>query len=407
MRRRAFHRSVLLAAAGAAVPLSGRDASATADPARSGAAHLAPGSRSVTEYRLPPAVQTHEIVRVPGTAVVLISQMSDSILVKLWLDPATERVVAIHSILVGTPNSELHGLGLSRAYPGMVWATLQRDNKLLLIDPGAGHAEQPPRIVRTIDVPAPGFGPHFVGEDGDLLWSSLKYASPQTGKYYALAISHTDPSRYRLYEALPQPVFIAPDPTTGQVYVSQDASSSVMRIDPANGATTQIPIPALVGSTPVGLIRATGPLTGIWTVLLGSADGGTGTFGRIEADDTITWFRLTSPVVRNAGLLHLAADTRPSTRPALLLLSSSLASLAVPDTVIRVTFDPAATTVVGEEVACLPTQQCAAHRVTPLTTTVMATELASSTVAQLRSTPEQGPAWTATSPATGSIEELD
>jgi len=59
--------------------------------------------------------------------------------------------------------------------------------------------------------------------------------------------------------------------------------------------------------------------------------------------------------------------------------------------IIRVTFDDEYTKILGEEVAVLPTQQCKAHRLLPLDSSVFTTELASATVAQLVTEP--GSVW--------------
>lgn len=143
MDRRNFHRGTLAAltgsAAGMLVGATATSSQALPTPrSAADAATTEPFRRSVTEYQLPPAEQTREIVRVPDTPVVLVTQMSNSKLVKLWLDPASEQVTDMRAFQIATPTSELHGLTLSKAYPGKVWATLQRDNKLVLLDPGTG-----------------------------------------------------------------------------------------------------------------------------------------------------------------------------------------------------------------------------------------------------------------------------
>lgn len=124
----------------------------------------------------------------------------------------------------------------------------------------------------------------------------------------------------------------------------------------------------------------TGP-GGLWVALLGSGDHGTGTFGRIDADGSTTWFRLRSSEVADAGRLHLAFD--PAGRPSAWLLGSAIVSDDVLDVVVRVTFDPDCTEVVGEEVTVLPTQHCNAHRLLPLSRSLLVTELTSSTLTQL------------------------
>ncbi len=58
-----------------------------------------------------------------------------------------------------------------------------------------------------------------------------------------------------------------------------------------------------------------------------------------------------------------------------------------PDAIIRVSFDEGYTRILGEEVAVLPTQHCKAHRLLPLNTSLLVTELTSATVAQLVTEP--------------------
>jgi virginiamycin B lyase len=53
------------------------------------------------------------------------------------------------------------------------------------------------------------------------------------------------------------------------------------------------------------------------------------------------------------------------------------------DVIIRVDFNETSTEIVDEEAAALPTQLCKAHRLLPLKSSVLATELATSTVTQL------------------------
>jgi hypothetical protein len=57
------------------------------------------------------------------------------------------------------------------------------------------------------------------------------------------------------------------------------------------------------GSIPVGL--ATGPDGNVWFSMLG---GGTGSFARISRSGELHWFRLATPLGKQAGLIHLAFD---------------------------------------------------------------------------------------------------
>ncbi|MFJ6676153.1 hypothetical protein ACIQMJ_34060 [Actinosynnema sp. NPDC091369] len=365
MDRRTFHRSLLFTTIAAPLVSAG---SAQARPVRG------VPRRSVFEFGLPPAEQTHELVKVPGLSLLLVSQMSNSHLVKARLDPATEQVVATRAHPVGGEQAMLHGLALSHRYPGLVWATQQGDNRLLLIDPNGADVDSPPQVLSTIDVPAPGRGPHYIGEYGDQLWVSLKESN------HVLEIDHTDPSSFHLYEAHPNPIFVAQHPVSGEFYASQDDSSQILRINAHTQQAGQLDIPPEHGGTPVGLIA--GP-TALWVALLGTQEQGTGTFGRIDANGDTTWFRLRSSEVADAGLLHIAFEPEGGSRPSAWLLGSSIICDDVYDVVVRVTFDAGYNEVLGEEVTVLPTQHCKAHRLLPLSRSLYVTELTSSTLAQL------------------------
>ncbi|MDT0449679.1 hypothetical protein [Streptomyces hesseae] len=349
--------------------LPGTWGSAAAEPAGS---EGVPPRRSVVEYGLPPAEETHEIVKVPDKPMALVSQMSDSHLVKLALDPRTERVTGVKAFALGPKDAMLHGLAVSERHPGRIWATHEGGNRLLLVDPRADELDAAPRVEREIGIPGGGRGPHYVNEYGDTLWVTLK------GSDQVLALDHTRPERFRLFEAKAHPIFAARHPGSGDFYVSQDSASTVLRIDPGSGRTSQMPIPAERGSTPVGLIGGAG---GVWVVLLGTDKAGTGTFGRIDEDGRITWHRLRAPQGRSASLLHLAFGR--GREPMLWLLASSIVSDDARDLIIRVRFDSSWTRIVEEEYAALPTQMCKAHRLLPLANSVLATELTTATVAQL------------------------
>ncbi|KAJ5206011.1 hypothetical protein N7491_003367 [Penicillium cf. griseofulvum] len=340
-------------------------------------------SRRLTEYQMPATTQTHEFARVPDTNIVLLSQMSNSNLVKIELDPTTEEPIALHSFPMGKDSdSGLHGVWPSTVYPGKVWLSLQLENKLLLVDPGK-ESWIAPTILQTIDIPAPGNGPHCVFEIGNRIWAGLKEESEQTGKYYVFSADVSDPTDHTLYECLKSPVFIKEEPTTGLIYVTQDTDSSIMRIDVTSGETEQLPIPPSVGNTAVGMITAYGPMSGVWFTLAGNATGGTGTFGHIGSSGEIEFFQLRHPLGANSGLLHLADATTEDGGPALWILSTSLLSNDSPDALIHVTFDPDVTSVADEEYISMLTQHSKVHRVVPLGSTVLVSELSTFTLAQL------------------------
>lgn len=165
MDRRSFHRGLVLTALSPAAV--GCTQSAATSPAQGDdRAASAVHRRTLIEYALPPAAQTHELVKLPGAPLVLVSQQSNSQLVKLWLDPGTEQIIGVQAFPLGPADAMLHGLALSNRHPGLIWATHEMANKLLLVDPGAAQLDAQPKIMREIDVPGGGRGPH--------LWASTR-----------------------------------------------------------------------------------------------------------------------------------------------------------------------------------------------------------------------------------------
>ncbi|KAF9358345.1 hypothetical protein BGX34_008970 [Mortierella sp. NVP85] len=339
-------------------------------------------SYQYVENQLPTTPQTHEVIMVTDSSVMLISQLSNSVLLKASVD-ANGVVQDIGAFQIGSPKSRLHGLVNSQVYPGQVWVTLQEDNFLIRIDPKVNDIQAPPAIIQTIKIredldgcmEADGTGgckgPHYLGEYGDELWSTLQDSS------HVLRINHKDPSIYTVYKAQPRPIFIAKHPVNNMFYTGQDNSASIMKIDPTTGVTTQIAIPAERGPTPVGMVS--GP-NGIWFSLLGTNTSGTGTFGHIAADDTIKYHNLTSTWGKDAAFLHLAMDPNINESHTIWFLTSSIIYARALDSVIKVVFDPTYETILKEEVTALPTQECKAHRIWVTNSTVFASELSSAKV---------------------------
>lgn len=310
--------------------------------------------------------------------------MSNSQLLKIELDPATKEPIALQSFPIGKSRaSGLHGVWPSKRYPGMMWLSLQFENKLLLVDPGR-HLSTVPSIIKTIDIPEPGNGPHCVFEIDNRVWAGLKVASKQTGKYYVFSADVSNTTDTALYQCLNSPVFIQEEPTTRLIYVTQDTASSIMRINITNGKTAQLPIPPEIGSTPVGMTTVSGHLRGLWFTLAGNAAGGSGSFGHIGPTGKLRFFQLKKPMLgTNAGLLHIADASTAENGPALWLLSTSLLSTNSADALIRVTFDDAITSVTGEEYISILTQNAMVHRIVTLDATVLVSELNTFTLAQL------------------------
>ncbi|KAG0328234.1 hypothetical protein BG000_000567 [Podila horticola] len=323
----------------------------------------------VIENLLPHAVETHEVIHIPNSDNMLfISQKSNSVLLKVRVDQHG-LVHELAAFNIGHSTDGLHGLVASTYYPGLVWATLQSGNKLLLLDPARDSIHTPPKIIKQINVPQPGQGPHRILEYGQELWSTLMDNS------YILRINHVNPSDYSLYKTQPEPIFGVIHPLNNKYYTSERLVSAFMAIDPATGATHQIPIPAEQGLQPLGITEGPG---GLWFTLLGNETFATGTFGVIQQDETVKYFRLQSLLGKDAALLYITFDLEYTTNRVLWLLSSSVINDRALNMIIRVTMDEQWGHIVAEEVTVIPTQLSKAHRILLTPTNMFVTLLASS-----------------------------
>ncbi|KAF9307060.1 hypothetical protein BGZ74_000064 [Mortierella antarctica] len=346
-----------------AKPTSTNRSIITRAPAFSSTAH------HVIENILPHAVETHEVIHVPDSDNMLfISQKSNSVLLKVRVD-SRGLVHDLAAFNIGHSTDGLHGLVASTYYPGLVWVTLQSGNKLLLLDPAKDSIHTPPKIIKEINVPQPGQGPHRIQEYGQELWSTLMDNS------YILRINHVKPSDYSLYRTLPEPIFGVIHPLNNKYYTSERLVSAFMAIDPVSGATHQVPVPAEQGMQPLGIMEGPG---GLWFTLLGNETFATGTFGVILQDETIKYFRLQSPLGKDAALLYIAFDLEHTTNRVLWLLSSSIINDRALNMMIRVTMGEQWEHIVAEEVTVFPTQLSKAHRILQTPTNMFVTLLASS-----------------------------
>ncbi|TQV93715.1 hypothetical protein IF1G_07447 [Cordyceps javanica] len=341
-------------------------------------------SRGLPEYNVLPASEPHEIARVPlATDLVVLTRPSSSELIKAQIDPNTARPVAYRSFTMGrSSRSGLSGVNPSRAYPGRMWMSLKSENKLILVNPGAAaDLSAAPTIEMTIDVPAPGNGPHYVYESDDgRVWAGLREPSEQTGKYYVFSADVANPADYRLYECLDSPAFIQQHPATGLVYVTQDRASSIMSIDGGSGATSQLWIPSRLGNTPVGMtaLPQGSPLAGVWFGLAGNATGGTGWFGRINDYGEMNLFQVRHPNLGNhPGFVHVADATEQTDDgdAALWLLSTTQFSGKSADALVRVKFNEDASDAEFVEVISLAAQGAKMHRVLPVGKSVLVSEI--------------------------------
>ncbi|KAI5079131.1 hypothetical protein GOP47_0006802 [Adiantum capillus-veneris] len=343
----------------------------------------------VREYPMPAARETHEMA-VVGENLLVVTQQSNSTLVKVQLDPSTGRPIACVRFVVGDFWHGLHGLASSLLYPGQVWASLQFKSLLIRINPGQDLATHP-SIEQVITLPPSVYGPHCVCECGTHLWTSCKDSS------HVVRINHARPLEdYSVYPCSRRPIFIAMHPTSHDVYASLDVSSKIWRLQHATGATHEIDIPSSEGTIPVGLVA--GPDGNVWFTLLGDASGGTGTFARIFANGHLQFFSLTTSVGAKAGLIHLAFDWeheidncigRGDSTHHLWLLSSSLIARSDGygiDAVFGVVLDDSKLgggRIINQHSISLPTQRCANHRILPHRTGLFVSQLSISSLAHV------------------------
>lgn len=337
--------------------------------------------KSVVEYPLPAAAQTHEILPV-SDHLLLISQQTDGSLVKVALDN-NGRPTGARKYTITNQWSGLHGLTLSSESRGnsstsFAWATVQFDNAILQINPEGDDINAAPQVIKTIPIPAPAFGPHGILEhDGDL-WVACKDSS------HVVRIKANDPSDYQIWAVSRRPIFVAVHPTSGDIFSGLDSSSKIWHYKNDGGDGEEIAIPPEKGTTPVGTIA--GSDGNVWFVLLGNKTTGTGTFGRIKKDASIDWFSMTSAIGQTAPVIHLAFSEDPTE---FWLLGSSISCSTCPDAVYTVKIDDITTggtaspRIAIQNTIMMPTQRSWNHRIMFHKGSLYVTELITSTLAHI------------------------
>jgi virginiamycin B lyase len=337
--------------------------------------------KTVVEYPLPAAAQTHEILAVSDD-LLLISQQTDGSLVKVALDnngqPTGARKWTATNQWSGLHGLALHsGSGSNSSVP-TVWATVQFDNAILQIDPKGDDINSQPQVINTIPIPSPAFGPHGVLENNGNLWISCKDSS------HVVRININNPADHQVWAVSGRPIFVAVHPTSGDVFASLDLSSKIWHYKNDGGNGEEIAVPPEKGSTPVGLIA--GADANVWVVLLGNETTGTGTFGRINKDASIDWFTMSSDIGSTAPLIHLAFDQDPTR---FWLLGSSTACPSCVNAVFTVKIDDISTggtanpRIAIQNTIVLPTQRSWTHRMISHGGSLYITELTTSTLAHV------------------------
>lgn len=341
----------------------------------------------VIEYPVPGARETHEMA-VVGPNMLLLTQQSNSHLLKILLSPTTGRPISCTRYLMADFWAGLHGLFASQYFENQVWASLQFMSLLIRIEPGLTMYSTPV-IRQVITLPASVKGPHCVYECGPDLWTGCKDSD------HIVRINYSDPSDYSVYPCSAHPIFMARHPTSQDMYASLDSSSKIWRLVVSKDETVEMDIPSTYGNTPVGLVAGTDG--NVWFTLLGGSSGGSGTFARILSSGDFQWFTLSTPIAADAGLIHLAFDwhehfqrklTEGSTNRELhrlWLLSSTLVADAGNsiDAVFSVLVDTKLGRITTEQSITLPTQRCATHRVLPHRTGLFVSELQVSLLAHI------------------------
>ncbi|KAI0809490.1 hypothetical protein GGR55DRAFT_689624 [Xylaria sp. FL0064] len=302
-------------------------------------------AKSVVEYPLPAAAQTHEILPV-SDHLLLISQQTDGGLIKVSLDNN------------GQPTGA---------------------RKYTITNQWSGDdINVAPQVINTIPIPSPAFGPHGILENKGNLWVACKDSS------HVVRINMNDPSDHQVWPVSRRPIFVAVHPTSGDVFSGLDMSSKIWHYKNDRGSGEEIVIPPEKGSTPVGLVS--GPDGNSWVVLLGNATAGTGTFGRINKDASIDWFSMSSTLGKTAPVIHLAFDHQDPSR--FWLLGSSTACADCADAVYTVKIDEATGGTANPRIAIqntimMPTQRSWNHRIMFHRGSLYVTELTTSTLAHV------------------------
>ena len=258
----------------------------------------------------------------------------------------------------------------------MVWLTLQFDSVLLLVDPVIEHILEIPLIKKCIAVPSPGRGPHVITEYGEELLVSLK------DSHHVLKINQST-NQHVLYSVPRNPVFVAKHPISGDIYVSCDQSSAIIRTKDRMGVV-EMKVPKEYGSTPVGLVAGTD--NNIWFMLAKRSAEGSGVFAKFFEDGKIEYMTLPNALAfgKKAGLMHLSFKETADKVRNMYLLSTSLLDSSCIDAVFHATLNNKYSRIETIETAfTLPTQSSKTHRILPTTHGVFVTELAVSALAYI------------------------
>ena len=322
------------------------------------------------EVKLPHAEQTHEVVYEPQTRCVFVSQMSNSVLVRIPVSSTSGLLLDDQDAWrVADEKAGLHNVSLSYKHPGCLWLSLQFANTLLLVEARTMRVRSvlrvPTHLPKVNDEPARRIGgPHAVREcpkTGDV-WVALKgavschpgapepdqaftgtrrvreavkrnccsaaalrdhmaamaahgYDSPPPDGFaiWRVSVDAYDPEKPAnggtVYPCAASPPMMTVD-AENHCWVALDQTPALLRIDAATGVGTQIPVslPPSFTLQMTGPAIASGPDGGVWCTLL----GGHAALARVDpATRKVAIYELGGPAWAKAlRLIHLTFAAR-------------------------------------------------------------------------------------------------
>mmetsp|Transcript_64808 Transcript_64808/g.128113 ORF Transcript_64808/g.128113 Transcript_64808/m.128113 type:complete len:591 (-) Transcript_64808:189-1961(-) len=381
----------------------------------------------IKEIKLPRADQTHEICFEPETQCVFVTQMSNSVLVRIPIDGNGYLVDDQDAWMIGPTDEKgeglcgMHNVSLSTKHPGCLWISLQYSNQLMLLDvkpPNCMKVKQLINVPTWYDEPTGGRrhcvgGPHCIREDpqtGDI-WVALKGAlrgSPcgfhksaccdadkmevnmsklkeqgfDTTIPDGWAVWQLSPDKYdpnaedgahggRLYPCFKSPPMITFD-AKGNVYSPQDGKDTMLYIDATTHVSEQlnVPFPADIPQHLRGYPRITGPAIAtdpngtVWMSLLGSYNA----LVRIDPErrDKPALYEFGGPPwASKLRLIHLAFSPAGNNdfHNRIYALASDLLDDEAINAVLVFRMDEEWRKCLGRRIIPLPTQDCACHRI--------------------------------------------
>lgn len=372
---------------------------------------------TLKEVKLPMALQTHEVCWEPLTQSLFVTQMTNSLLVRLTVNKEGYLKDKQETWQVGPENGGLHNASVSYDHPGHLWLTLQYMNTCLLVDvrPGDDFLKvkeiyQVPSWIMVNGKQLHVGGPHCVRECPVThnLWACLKGAKEdeknpcakfsqccdvskqreameehQKDEDYDISVPDSwavwqlDRSKYnikcpvgakggKIFPCLQSPPMCCVD-KKGNCWVAQDVSPTLLWIDQRTGETEQIAVPWPVGTpdsakqTGPGIAKA--PNGSIWMTQLRT----NGTMVRIDPDTKeCVLYDLDPPGwAQNMRMIHMdfCEATIPENHNRIYAIASTLLDDNSTDAILILNVCRDWSTITGIRIIPLPSQRSRCHRI--------------------------------------------